>query len=137
MSRATQKDGLLRGCPTCGTRVSEADLGLRDYRWVNEALPGKVGGMDLDFCISQARTGRALFLEFKPAGGLVSTGARLTFKLLREKGFEVWVVWDRGDIVDVSPVLLNGELGKKRILDRAALAEDIRAWWDAGLEEAS
>jgi hypothetical protein len=48
----------LRGCPTCGTRVHDLDLGLRDFRWVSSHLPGNVAPMDIDFVLE--RKGKVL-----------------------------------------------------------------------------
>lgn len=125
----------LRKCPTCLTPVADATaLGLRDFRWVNEALPGKVGGMDLDFCINQAATERALFLELKPQGARVSTGARLTFALLVKKGFDVWVVWELGEgSVRVAHLNERGEEAYAATMSVASLAAAIIEWWEAGL----
>lgn len=134
MAREQEDQGLLRGCPTCGTKVKDVDLGLRDYRWVNEALPGRIGGMDIDFTINQARTGRVLLLEFKPAGATLSIGARLTFKLFVQKGCDAWVIWDHGDTVEVASIDRDGQLGFIEKMSRKRLADRIRKWWDVGLE---
>lgn len=142
MARANQKQGVLRGCPTCGTKVDDADLGLRDFRWVNEALPGKVGGMDVDFLVQQRKSktnrlpeDRFLALELKPKKAAISTGARLTFQGLQEKGFDVWAAWDQedGEHVKWAP-LEDGQLPGGLIRGtRAELAEAVRDWWDQGV----
>lgn len=136
MARADEPQGLLRGCPTCGTPVSEAKLGLRDYRWVNDALPGKVGGMDIDFTINQARTGRALMLEFKPEGAYLSTGHRLTFALFVKKGIDVWVIWEQKDgSVKVGPVNKSGHTPVIEHMPIGKLRTLIREWWNEGMED--
>lgn len=133
MARAQVTQGKLRGCPTCGTKVSEAELNLRDFSWVNEALPGKVGGMDIDFCISSARTGKTLMLEMKPPGAYISMGARLTFKEFVKKGCDVWVVWGPGEDgnVEVAHVMANGQLTSTYECSQDVLAHTIAVWWDA------
>lgn len=134
MARAHVKEGKLRGCPTCGTKVAEVDIGLRDFAWVNEALPGKLGLMDLDGCITQAATGRGLFLELKPHGAFISRGARLTFALLVSKGFEVWFAWDEGDgWVTFAPAREDGAPGRRRRMKASTLARKVRHWWDEGV----
>jgi hypothetical protein len=134
MARATEHRGKLIGCPTCGTKVKDIDIGLRDFRWVNEALPGKVGLMDIDGCITQAATGRALMMELKPKDDVVSTGARLTYALFRNLGIEVWLAWDEGDgWVKVCEMMVDGSWGRARKMRRTTLARHVREWWDEGL----
>jgi len=84
---------LLRGCPTCGTRVADTDMGLRDYRWVADALPGRVAPMDLD-CVLE-KNGNVLIMEFKPKGMALPLGQRLTLKaFVKKPNTRVWVVWE-------------------------------------------
>lgn len=132
--RSQVENGQLRGCPTCGTKVDETQLRLRDFSWVNEVLPGKVGGMDLDFCLSNARTGKTLFIEMKPTGGAVSMGARLTFKTLISKGdVDVWVVWGPAEdgTVEMARVMADGNITSKVRLPLAELAGTVAQWWEA------
>ena len=89
----------LRACPTCLTPVTEAQLGLRDFAWVNDKLPGRVGAMDVDFLLE--RKGRVLVLEFKPGNGAVRGGQAITFRTLRDLGFDVWIVYGEGPRVQV------------------------------------
>jgi hypothetical protein len=127
----------LRKCPTCQTPVENTTaIGMRDFSWVNRVLPGNVGGMDVDFFINQARTERGLVLELKPKGARLTTGARLTFALLRKKGFDVWVVWDLGDgQVRVAVLDTAGNEGQAWTCTQAELARHISAWWYDGLQE--
>jgi hypothetical protein len=115
--------------------VAEAKLGLRDYAWVNESLPGKVGGMDVDFTVNQAATDRALMLEFKPEGAYLSTGHRLTFRLFVRKGIDVWVLWEQKDgTVKVAGVNAAGHTPIiSAAMPRVKVAQLIREWWDEGL----
>lgn len=105
----------LRGCPLCGTKVTEAALGLRDYRWLR--LPGKVGPMDLDFLLE--RNGDFLAMEFKPNGVRPGQGQQITFDALGKKGFQVWTVEGDGPEVKVwwtetvSDTMLVTELAEK------------------------
>lgn len=138
MSRSQERDGLLRGCPTCGTKVDDAHLGLRDFRWVNEYLPGRLGMMDIDGCLTQAKTGRVLMMELKPKGAFISTGARLTFQLFVQRGFDVWIVWDQGDgMVERAKVDKAGTLRRTERMSRNRLARMVQDWWNQGLEEAA
>jgi hypothetical protein len=130
MSR-TEREAL-RKCPTCATPATEAALGLRDYRWVNAAFPGNVGGMDIDFMVDQHKTGRMLAMEFKPAGAYITTGARLTFASLRKKGVDVWAAWDHGDHVRWSELDSYGEPLKHVAGSRDDLRRSVRGWWDEG-----
>ena len=135
MARAAEKGGLLKTCPTCGTSVGKVNMGLRDFRWVNEALPGRVGGMDLDFCVTQNITGRVIFLELKPGGAPVSRGARLTFALFAGRGDTCWVVWDLGDgMVERGVFDKAGRVQRRTTMTQEELAEDLGGWWDSGLE---
>jgi len=139
MARANVAEGKLRGCPTCGTKVSDVDLALRDFDWVNRALPGKVGGMDLDFVLSQANSGRTLIIEMKPPGAFISMGARLTFKVFVKMGCDVWVVWgpDKDGAVVRARMRTSGDWDVDDVdtMDVDVLAEDIAAWWASGLAQ--
>ena len=90
----------LRGCPTCGTKVAETNLGLRDYSWVNPLLPGKVGLMDIDGLLE--RRGKVLIHEYKPAAVAPTKGQLMTFRTLRKMGAEVWTIQGDGPLVDVN-----------------------------------
>lgn len=135
MARETEKEGILRKCPVCETPVDEAvALGLRDYQWVNDALPGRLGLMDFDGVLSQSATGRMLVLEFKPKGGLVSRGARLTFRTLVGQGFDVWVLWEQGkNKVKLGMCDDTGWPQKPKLMTQAEAAALARKWWDDGL----
>lgn len=87
----------LRGCPTCGTKVTAAQLGLRDFRWLT--LPGKVGPMDIDFLLE--RNLDFLAMEFKPKGVRPGQGQQITFDALGKKGIDLWVVEGDGPVVKV------------------------------------
>jgi hypothetical protein len=88
----------LRGCPTCGTKVSEVALGPRDYRWVSPKLPGKVAPMDIDFMLE--RNGHILVIEFKPMTAKVPAGQARTLRSLRRFA-DVWVMYGDGPMVDI------------------------------------
>jgi hypothetical protein len=140
VARAEVEQGKLRGCPTCGTKVAEADLRLRDFSWVNEALPGKVGLMDLDGVLSCIKTNRTLVLEMKPPGGYVSVGAKLTFKALIESSggkTEVWVVWgpDPEAHVEVAHITRSGNLTSRVRLPIADAADLVALWWDEAQDD--
>lgn len=114
----------LRGCPTCGTPVTEARLGLRDYRWVSSKLPGKVAPMDFDFVLE--RGGHFLIMEFKPEGVKPGVGQARTLRAAREWA-DVWVVYgeDGAEYVDV-------DFGDGIIAHFAveALAYEVVCWFE-------
>jgi len=120
--------------------VSEAHLGLRDFRWVNSALPGKLGLMDIDGVLTQASTGRVLVLELKPKGAPISVGARLTFGLLVRAGLElgrdydVWYLWDQGKgRIKLGEAGEQGEPLNIRELTERRVVNLVVRWWEKGL----
>lgn len=137
MSRADAKDGLLRGCPTCGTKVADAELRLRDFRWANDALPGKVGLMDVDGMLTQNATGRALAIEMKPPGARVSTGARKTYGLLTQLGIECWAVWGPTSELTAQRGRFDrfGNVKHVETMPLEQLATSVGEWWAEGLNE--
>lgn len=118
----------LRGCPTCGTKVSNVDMGLRDYRWVSESLPGRVAPMDLD-CVLE-KNGRFLVMEFKPGGAPLPLGQRLTLKRLVRLGMDVWVVWEDGERVEVGAMDRNGEVPFVSEMRKNKLARKVQQWFE-------
>jgi hypothetical protein len=122
----------LRKCPTCLTPVAEANLGLRDYRWVVESLPGRVAPMDIDFALE--KNGRFLFIEFKPTGGGVSVGARILYKTLVRAGHDVWLVQGEGP-VQAGPMDRNGNVTFAAEMSVPELAKRVRMWFDGAGEE--
>jgi hypothetical protein len=90
----------LRGCPLCGTKVRDLDLGLRDFRWVSSHLPGAVAPMDIDFVLE--RKGHVLMMDFKPEGVGLSVGGRMTYRTFEKMGCSVWVVQGDGPMVTLS-----------------------------------
>ena len=135
--RKDEKDGVLRKCPTCETPVDQAtNLGLKDFAWANEALPGRLGLMDFDGVLHQSKTGRMLVMEFKPKGAIVSTGARLAFGgLVRDNPrFEVWVLWDQGNgRVKIGKVNDKGRTPSVKEYTKAQAGVLVRRWWEEGL----
>lgn len=87
-------DEALRKCPTCGSDTA-ADLGYRNFEWINPFLPGREGAMDGDFILE--KKGHILMLETKPAGAYLPLGQRITLRAFVKKGVWVLVVWDLGD----------------------------------------
>jgi hypothetical protein len=122
----------LRGCPTCGTKVSELELGLRDYRWVAEALPGKIAPMDLD-CVLE-KNGHVLIMEFKPTGASLPLGQRLTLKTFVRMGADVWVVWGDGRSVEVGPMDRNGNVNFVSKMTQNKLRHKVTDWFSAAEE---
>lgn len=123
------KDEALRGCPVCGTPVKDVDLHLRDFQWVNQHLPGKVGMMDIDGALE--RNGWVLHVEMKPGAAPLPLGQRLTFKTYVRLGIDVWVVWTKSrTLVEVGRMDANGELGEVKRMKVDTLARRIREWFD-------
>lgn len=116
--------------------MKDVDLRLRDFSWVNEALPGRVGLMDIDGTLSSAKTGRTLMLEMKPPGAYVSVGAKLTFREFVRKGCDVWVLWGPTPhgLVDVAHVTKSGNLTTRVTLPQADVAALIALWWSEANE---
>lgn len=138
MSRTDDGDAL-RACPTCGTEVRHTKLGLRDYsRWLNEVLPGRVGGSDIDSVVEQNRTGRVLFMEFKPEGVSLPVGQRLLLRTMVKKGIDVWCVWEEKDGVHAQAGTMD-ETGEVRFVQRMTIRQlgmRVKRWWNDGLEDA-
>lgn len=137
MARAQVKEGVLRGCPVCGTKVSDVDLGLRDFRWLNEALPGKLGGMDVDFVLSQSKTGRVLHIEMKPPGARISFGARLTYAVYVKDGYDCWAAWGPDSEGNVQRGVFDkaGRVQRVVTMTQDEFSEDVALWWECGLVE--
>ena len=136
-------DERLHTCPTCGSDAEhiQKGLGLRDYRWINDVLPGKEGCMDGDAIYE--KKGHVLMLETKPArkseGLGMGLGQLITLKALVRKGVYVLMVWgpkayndaglrlarptyewgylnERGEVLDVYETSLEG------------LKEEVLSW---------
>ncbi len=121
----------LRGCPLCGTPVSEAKLGLRDYNtWLADALPGRVAPMDVDFILE--KNGHTLVIEFKPNNASLPLGQRLTLKHLVRTGADVWVVWhDDGEAkARVGSMDRNGNVNFIEDMRITKLRSKVRAWFE-------
>lgn len=134
----TVKDAL-RTCPTCGREAGDSDegsplLGLRDYRWISQHLPGKVSFTDGDAILE--RKGNILMLELKPAGQAIPLGQKITLKAFVRKGVHVWVVWDQGDYdkpggphVEVGEMDRAGNIKFVQRVPIRALVRAIETWW--------
>jgi hypothetical protein len=102
-------------------------MGLRDYRWVSEALPGRVAPMDLD-CVLE-RHGSMLVMEFKPKGAPVPLGQRLTLKHLVRIGADVWVVWEDGERVEVGAMDRHGNVPFVEEMRKNRLRKRVTDWF--------
>lgn len=122
----------LRKCPTCLTPVDETHLGLRDFRWASDALPGKVAPMDVDFVLE--RNGRFLVIEFKPIDMRVGMGQLITLKALEAIGMEVWLVRGDGPSVTVE-CLDDGHWSEPAATTVDLLAQSVAAWFDEASRE--
>jgi len=117
----------LRGCPTCGTRIKDVDMGLRDYTWLSPMLPGNVAPMDIDSILE--RNGHFLVMEYKPEGASIGMGQRITLKQMVRKGFDVWVVWGNGPI-EVGAMDKYGDVKFVDKMSREKLAERAVEWFN-------
>lgn len=109
-------------------------LGLRDFRWLGDALPGRVGGSDLDLVLEQSKTGRVLILELKPEHVMLPLGQRLLLKRFVALGCDVWVVWETEGENFVEAGAMDDE-GNIPFVERMSLAKfktKVGQWWSAG-----
>lgn len=127
MSRTNVTNGKLRACPTCLTPVEEAKLGLRNFDWLSDYLPGKVGPTDIDAVLDNDKTGRMLAMEFKPSGAAVGLGQRITFRNLRKRNVDVWIIWGTEDDIEVAEY--TWRIGPKEKLTKDALGKRLAEWW--------
>lgn len=118
----------LRGCPLCSTPIDNLDLGLRDYRWVTEALPGKVAPMDMDFVLE--RNGHVLIQEYKPEGAPLPLGQRLTLKTFVRMGCDVWVVWEGEKKVQVGMMDRYGNVAFIESMTPAKFKRKTTEWYE-------
>jgi hypothetical protein len=120
----------LRGCPLCKTKVTEVQLGLRDYRWITDRLPGKVAPMDGDFILE--RNGDFLFMEFRQPGEPISMGKRITIEGLRAlEGVEFWIVEAPDEHGPETEVKVTWNETVQEVMSRQRLEEYILKWYDA------
>lgn len=127
----------LRACPTCG--AEDRDMGLRDYIWLEDILPGRAGGTDIDCLIDQEYADRDLVLEFKPSKWVNRGQARL-FNRMVPKGFDVWVIVDKNLANDEllmgvwSPSANNNQGGvvSWHQLTLHELRVAVANWWNLG-----
>ncbi len=126
----------LRKCPTCDTPVDETvNMGLRDYRWVADALPGREAPMDLDFVLE--KKGNVLIMENKPEGLALPMGQLFTLQTFRRMGADVWIAWESKDHKSVEV----GALGPRGVgfvekMSVPKLKRRVREWRDLAAEEA-
>ncbi|MES2155994.1 MAG: hypothetical protein V4510_12750 [bacterium] len=117
--------------------MSELKLGLRDYRWLNDVLPGRVAPMDLDFVLE--RKGHFLVQEYKSKGAPMPMGQRLTLKALVRLGMDVWLVWEDEqdpDRVEVGSMDRNGNVPFVESMRRGRLRRRVADWFmDASKED--
>jgi hypothetical protein len=112
------------------------DLGLRDYsRWLNNVLPGKVGGSDIDLALHQESSDRVLFVEYKEPNKRLSVGQRLLLRAMKKRGIEVWVAWGpyKDGTYKAGPMDDAGETPFLQVLSEAELGAKVRQWWYSGM----
>ena len=127
------EDAVLRSCPTCQGEIDLDKFALRDFRNIDGSLPGRIGGTDVDYFLEQARTGRALALEFKP-NKYVPTGQRLTLRWFKRAGADVWLVNDKhfpDGYVEVSEFKADGTNGDWLKFTISEFEESVASWWEA------
>ncbi len=123
------KDEALSTCPTCG--ADNTDIGLRNFTWLFDVLPGRVAATDLDCIIEQHKTGRILCIEFKPSF-YVPRGQSLLFDALIHQGWDVWVVVDKDLAKDRVGLQSWPLVGPPKWMTVAELKKTVAAWWAAG-----
>jgi hypothetical protein len=114
-------------------------MGLRHYARLNASLPGKVGGMDIDWVLEQDATDRILVMEFKPSKARLPHGQQRTLYWFRRHGGDVWVVNDgkfqQDGTVEVAVMEKDGFFRKwYGPMSERDLAGRIAAWWNWGME---
>jgi hypothetical protein len=135
-------------CPICIRPMNDSTkkwVGLRDHRVVNDYLPNKLGGSDIDFVLHQAgwntRDGidRCLMVELKKEKSPYSLGQKLMYRYFRGMGVQVWLVQD-DDLFEGGTVKVNrlDKLANQTewvVYTRNEYCEAVHAWWKAGLKE--
>jgi len=123
----------LRTCPLCGSAYDAEKLGLRDYSWLTDTIPG---ASDVDFVVEQQSTGRLLAAEFKSEGERLPKGQRLLLKTLVRKGCDVWVCWQLHN-GRIQRYVMNGtgNFGSMVVLTRQQFSKQVHAWWAEGLAQ--
>ena len=125
----------IRTCPLCQHPVEPGELGLRDYAWLSDALPGRNGATDFDAVFTQNRTGRSLILEFKPGAAPLPMGQRLALQLFVLMGSDVWVAWDSDpQAIRVHKMDQNGQLSSVRVVTKDQFSGMLSEWWAKGLK---
>ena len=123
----------LRACPTCRAPLGEAELGLRDYRWVAKYLPGKVAPTDIDGVLE--RNGRFLVMEYKAPGVSLPMGQRILLRRLVALGMDVLVCWgessDDDAPVEVGSMNQHGDVPDVRQMTAGELGQAAAAWFEA------
>lgn len=125
----------LRGCPVCKTPVKDAKLGLRDFRWLGDVLPGKEAPMDIDMVLE--KKGSFLACEFKAPGEGLPLGQRITLKTLVRQGWTVWLVWhkDGDNAVEVGAMDKHGDIPFKEMMSVPKLKQKVSSWLQAERED--
>lgn len=110
------------------------DIGLRDFRWLGDALPGRVGGSDLDLVLEQSKTGRVLITELKPEHMTLPLGQRLLLKRFVNLGCDVWVVWETpgSNFVEVGAMDRDGNIPFVERMSIGKFKTKVGQWWSAG-----
>lgn len=118
----------LRGCPLCKTPVRDTKLGLRDYRWLEDVLPGKEAPMDMDAVLE--KHGKFLGMEFKAPGEVIPLGQRITLKTLVRQGWCIWVVYheDGSKSCEVGQMDRHGNVPFKEVMSIDKLKQRVAEW---------
>lgn len=124
---ARTEEQSLRKCPTCGGEYD--DLGMRDFRWLAEILPGKAGATDLDCLIHHWKRHAILLIETSETKWVPRGKAILLDELTDSKV----PTWDIYIVVDKHfPHLLVSKWGhpewkEMHIEEFSGL---VRFWWE-------
>lgn len=105
-------------------------MGLRDYRWLEDVLPARVGATDLDCVLEQHSTGRILVLEFKP-NRYVPRGQAILFDGLLAQGFDIAIIIDKDHDDNKFVYSWWGENEWKET-NLAGIRRLVRTWWNRG-----
>jgi hypothetical protein len=121
----------LRKCPTCLTPVEPMQLGYRDFRFLGDALPGKVAPMDFDFVLE--RNGHMLVVELKPKGVGIGMGQTITYKTFVKMSpkNEVWLLQGEptDDQLGFARMSTAGRWVERRSITEKEFVRMVKQWF--------
>lgn len=106
-------------------------LGYRDFRFLGDALPGKVAPMDFDFVLE--RNGHMLVVELKPKGVSVGMGQQITYKSFVKASpkHEVWLLQgdQHDDALGFARMNVAGRWVDRRSITEKEFVGMVKEWF--------